>query len=888
MKLQYLICIIFACQVYARLALSQLEHLQKMIFVSSAFGEQRINQNGPLIFLPALIYHKSGYMHNKRLFSPEIKTDYSLTKNPKKNMYDQNSFTFTRKPNNDKVYFSINEDTNSVYLSEYHKRIIQMFPSSTGDLSIEAGRYNAFTQFLRSSAVLPHASDILASLFLLSEGVDILLSWNDNEKTLTLHKTNGDMHFNISMVIKGYKNIQSKKLKNIYQSEVKEIIDFFIERRNKPSLHEKKASSVPTSFDEFKKGRFLDSLEFLIQMYIFEFIDSIESAENIIRAIHTMLLDYITNGHYSLDESEIHHAQRVLEKCFVPNSAKEALDYIQSMKDVYQIIYQNRATPFYDSSLLPGYTRVPYYNRKTNSFSKKCQESFSNCGEAGIFALFCCFTYDPVENIYTTAHIPGASPELKSFFKKYDIPEECISAKHHKEWCRVVSDLAGPIDYVCPGNEINAGILNMLSIICTITNYSDSSLIELKKKIANTQNEESELYEILTEFIKDLFTQLSFNKSVVVSCRNLNLGNACSERTDVFGYISLNYTYKNIQNTVQMHLSRSHSEFSALQNTENQAVTGIDRLQILKNKYVKEKAFTGYLLANYINRMIENIMKKDSHSYLLANDIISMTLSDIKHINGLFLLKKIEGIEYKKEIVSRFLFYMKSEDIHSENRIIRMTSNILGSVPLNDKYTQIKMLSAAVYTMAYKTAYTNIQLEEQDTIGIIEYTMNTLHMFSYILDANNPTILLAHIKEYIKRIGYFSNTMYNPLISMHTSRRIFNCLFSNNQSCCAENGFDIIDMLLYIDEETASFVSFIWFHYACEEMPDQAVLIIELFKCIIDFYSVCDWRNFLLHITNIERCKIRKTLDTLKSTLCTTPDNTEKYQVICNILRTAS
>ncbi|KAI5167680.1 hypothetical protein NEIRO03_2214 [Nematocida sp. AWRm78] len=42
--------------------------------------DMTINQSGPLNPLRGYIIYKSGYMHNKRLYAPEINTKYSIRK----------------------------------------------------------------------------------------------------------------------------------------------------------------------------------------------------------------------------------------------------------------------------------------------------------------------------------------------------------------------------------------------------------------------------------------------------------------------------------------------------------------------------------------------------------------------------------------------------------------------------------------------------------------------------------------------------------------------------------------------------------------------------------------------------------------------------------------
>ncbi|KAI5160804.1 hypothetical protein NEAUS03_1341 [Nematocida ausubeli] len=59
--------------------------------------------------------------------------------------------------------------------------MIKMFPSAAGSLSIEYGRSDAFTEFLRAEPTRKHAVQILAALLLLSEGIDISITLQSDQ-----------------------------------------------------------------------------------------------------------------------------------------------------------------------------------------------------------------------------------------------------------------------------------------------------------------------------------------------------------------------------------------------------------------------------------------------------------------------------------------------------------------------------------------------------------------------------------------------------------------------------------------------------------------------------------------------------------------------------------
>ncbi|KAI5157894.1 hypothetical protein NEPAR06_2510, partial [Nematocida parisii] len=85
--------------VCARLELSDIKTVLETPF--SINKNILINHNGSLNPLRTYIMYKRSYMYNKRMFSQEIYTDYSLKKSAK-STENEHFYIYTRNPENDK------------------------------------------------------------------------------------------------------------------------------------------------------------------------------------------------------------------------------------------------------------------------------------------------------------------------------------------------------------------------------------------------------------------------------------------------------------------------------------------------------------------------------------------------------------------------------------------------------------------------------------------------------------------------------------------------------------------------------------------------------------------------------------------------------------------
>ncbi|EHY65456.1 hypothetical protein NERG_01063, partial [Nematocida ausubeli] len=357
-----------------------------------------INPRGPLNLLRGYIGNRNGCMYNKRFYSPEIDTDYALSKKGLSSIGEQ-EYNFKRKPVNDRVHKDMDTKTpEGKYLSMYHAQLIKMFPSADGDLSIEAGRSNALTNFLRADHVKKDAKYILAALLLLSEGVDIKIAVDYKGKKNNLvikSKTCKEKEFvNVVMHTAGIDPVTNEHSDSIYQSEAAGVVKFYMQCKDNSLLKKGGEFAMPATREEFKSGKFLNNAAFLIQTYIYEFIDTAEDYKDFVEAAHELMVDQIAEKENPEQTKKKGKKGRIFDELFI---AKEALGenkkYIESFCGLIQAKNGSTNFPFLDFSQLPKYTRVPRCKLDKSGFEKEQALYYSNCVETALLGLFCCLAY---------------------------------------------------------------------------------------------------------------------------------------------------------------------------------------------------------------------------------------------------------------------------------------------------------------------------------------------------------------------------------------------------------------------------------------------------------------------------------------------------------------
>ncbi|OAG33651.1 hypothetical protein NEIG_02059 [Nematocida sp. ERTm5] len=228
-----------------------------------------------------------------------------------------------------KVHDIIHEDEEkNKYLKEFAQQLINMFPSEYGVYSIESVKDDSFIQFLREHKDKSYSLNLLAALFLLAEGVDVPIEivdekGNTENKIIILEKKGIENEFfvNLSLTIE---EGNEKNEKSAYHKKTEEIIDFF-KRLVDPAdtLEVPEEFLMPTAYEEFLKGNFLCNPKFLIQSYIFEYIDSVEMYEEFVKSVYDILNEYKPTNCGNPTTNADKHTLAVFNQLFV-DSNKEA------------------------------------------------------------------------------------------------------------------------------------------------------------------------------------------------------------------------------------------------------------------------------------------------------------------------------------------------------------------------------------------------------------------------------------------------------------------------------------------------------------------------------------------------------------------------------------
>ncbi|KAI5138632.1 hypothetical protein NEAUS05_2439, partial [Nematocida ausubeli] len=241
-----------------------------------------------------------GLMHNLRFFSAEVRTDIQVEVKDKKIYYngDVNARDFSKDTVHERIY---EEDRSPGYKKSYFQTLLKMFPSHSGNISIETEKTNSFYMFLKGIGSEEKVNQILASLLLLSEGINVLLtieSAEEGKKELVLASyKDKSLLFKIKLKEFQYKDIMRDEVGvfDVYgptENEAVEVIEFFIKNRRN-SYKQQNTWAEPTDFNEYSKGKFMYSTGFLIQTYIYEYFNDPEDMIDFIRTVHDMLMEHM-------------------------------------------------------------------------------------------------------------------------------------------------------------------------------------------------------------------------------------------------------------------------------------------------------------------------------------------------------------------------------------------------------------------------------------------------------------------------------------------------------------------------------------------------------------------------------------------------------------------
>ncbi|KAI5167980.1 hypothetical protein NEIRO03_2321 [Nematocida sp. AWRm78] len=763
--------------VCARLELSDIKTIGETKVIEE--DDLLIHPDGPLNPLRGYIMHKSGYMYNKRFYAPEIDTMYKLEDTGE--VYDNriSIYNYTRKPVNDKAYKNIcNSPARNEYFLRFHTQLINMFPCSDGALSIIAGRPDAPTSFLLKDELKDDCIYILAALFLLSEQVSISISAEikeeGNEKLILKSANGSTIYVDQSLVIYKDKENSKEKIKT-YHTETVKLINFMKHYAEDAITYVQQDGFIePTNYGQFMEGKFLSTLQFLIQSYIYEFIDTKDKYIKFVEAVHTLLNDQITNN-TAITKKKKKSYERVLSKCFVKEDEQSnEINHTAVICELKDTIDKYKIFPFMDSSQLPSYTRVKAYNRKdgesindesSGEFINDESRKYSNCVETAIVGLFLCLVYDPETNRYNTDYLPNneKTMPLKDFFRKYTEPAEVTDYTMHLDWCRVIADLKNDkILYLKEKtNELDSSLLNVLYVASDITGNNEEVVKQIKhieELIADKNiNDKIDVKESLTT----IFKELSNNKNLEVECDEFTVGERKDKKLDLFGGFRLVYTFNRRKDGILVVIISGHSSLSLLEDSLSIEEKNIikEKLAEIQNTYSNIESYTACIIKQYTNIELAKMEKETALGWIQES-----IRNNRDNINDIFLHGVIASVDQKTSIVRYFLAMYLNDNLSKNNSLVRFTNNLIGSTPLDDFQTREGMLDHCMLNKDSKGYYPGIESCWEEVTEISVYKLKAI-LIGIFVESNHPIdVTLECFKKLMKIVADESVKKYYVIL----------------------------------------------------------------------------------------------------------------------------
>ncbi|KAI5168406.1 hypothetical protein PAEPH01_0103 [Pancytospora epiphaga] len=738
--------IVYFLLVYTVFGILSLDELHKS--VQELFDENNsnvyINSDGPLNLLYGYVFYTNRLIHKKRLFSPGLKINYSLTI-----VKDESS----SKRNNSKdivTAFEKNSGPTGKYLFKYYEAVKTMYNVVNEKAFIQTNRDQSLFRFLTQKLDKEDSFKLLAAMLLLAEGIELplrvdkeIIKYKKSERTIHLLICEVD---NKSLFKIGIYNI-IEKIKDDGQvdlcfyklKEIQHLVEFFITYggNNVKTLNSYK---LPLN----------DMPSYLIQSYIFEFIQNLEEAQLFFRVINNLLVQ-TKHG----EDSE------VWKKFFIKNKA-EVKKYEPVYKTFKEVDRLNLKTGFPFSSYVPppSTMTVKGYNEKYGRKTTNDILSFSDCCGITIYTLFCCLLYDPVSKEYKldrmvrNGYIP--SYDLRNFFEVICPKPVGFTSLHlHQQWVHVVQDQVLSEGELAKGGsfakntiiyrkevnnvsvELKSEILNVLKVMAKITGMPRERMSELGEICAIVQNGEvkiSDMKESISEYVSKIFKELSV-MGIEIEINKMELLTV-DGHNGLYGIIVIRFKPKDddglfvSEHIVQCELMEGHASAKVISKNNEIKVEDKRILEGLGAKCERIKLDLGIMAVKRVHEvlgkddikpvpleMVEKVeqAQNDIERYLAINKILKIhrmeTIDDRLYFIDLFApyldkMTKTNNMKEKQidnEIVSEFIKkssqdyqescdenkdLIRNNELHPGDPLVNVISNIIGSVLSEEQATQ--------------------------------------------------------------------------------------------------------------------------------------------------------------------------------------------------------
>ncbi|KAH9387110.1 uncharacterized protein NEMAJ01_2006 [Nematocida major] len=697
-----------------------------------------------------------GHAYKMRAYSCKVNTSFSLLPDSKPNNY-LDKHIYTRESEKDELHSGM-VTSDGGYSVKFHRTLLQMFGlrKSSGPeydcLSVECARPGSFIQFLREGCKTQTDSHyVLAALLLLCEGVDVPIELA--KEGMIIRQRKGINGVLVDARIGGAALDSGKE----QLSEAWQVINFFKQYRD--------THKMPSTYEEFQSGDFLESPQLLILTYIGEYVKNAEELMSVMMCALEILDDM------GLAES-MEDPDSVVSRLFVPASRlPEAQAYLAPFLETFPTL--TALERFEEFKRFQSEAEV---QNKAEDASDGEEEYFdargTNCRFIGECFLLLFLAFDSDKKTYSLEGLLSGGKKTEEVEKTrafFDELQACIEKKcsslgfpnnrqrerYRDLWLKMNTQFKEALGNAAPT------LLNQMRVLAQMTGRPQAVVDELAAHQAAMDTEGSTgLTPEAIESVQALLRSIAVDKRVKVTIKN-QLKRVFSER-----YL-LTVEYAEIGELSEQDLSLSFSQngfskISLFMPHLSYYHELQEKLDVAPAKYRQHERFSSFLLAECMHQMAIGAAAQ-SFSHATTKELREAARKVVEHStdrpNAVLLALPVAGKDIREELVSALVLYAEHKKIAltPEHPISRLVANVIGSISLGRVAAQYnRAFGVPVVTGTLHNLCPRVQLSDKLHRGIwcsqkfADY--NNLHSIeeSNVLTCKS---MMRYFREYAVRAG---------------------------------------------------------------------------------------------------------------------------------------
>ncbi|EIJ94481.1 hypothetical protein NEPAR06_2048 [Nematocida parisii] len=746
-------------------------------------GEMAVKPGGPLCGLRGRLVSIGNYIENLRHLFP-----YNIIKNPSNlcgPLQQAEGYKYTAHIKTECTGYN---NVQRTYLEKFYKVLEELFPFEKNYLPIITEKLDSFYAFIIKQYTMEEGETILAALFLLAEGVDLDMRINSNMNgdvfiLNTCEKDSPLKEFNLSVEdgtsVRNYEEEPHRKKARVCYKAAKEVIMFFMDTKR---YREDRASAelqMAETYQEFEKGGFLYTPEFLIQAYVYKLLIFQENRSRFVKKVYFLLNNYINMAIENRKQDDVNALLSVKNRLFnnADESAIEEKLCLELVKEIFDLEDARKLMPFHNKYQIKA--AVFYMQPEKSNVNIDATTSNNEQGASGgldsrphfvsyiestILGFFCCCWYDSNKTEYMDICHTNVLQSCKDFFFRYKGRFMVENEKVYYDWNRVIMDVkrSGRTLYIKESGQLCSGLLNILraiSVIAGIYNEEKLHIKDLKNIISSNKPGGKVTFYMkiqIIQYIKHLLFKISGSHNFkVLDFKNIKkeiihgvediTGELIIQRLGSVSYGS--NLFSCMQGNITIKINTNYATIA----TENNNSTllnknRVGRPSIYNSKKLlnlEENMFMGCLIAHY------------KHCLMATPQRISIEVSNnierfcgrcdnlLEHINMYIMSRNFLSVQHQIVVVKEILLNLMKYSIHVEITKYFLC-NVLETLFITNGntlqyYELFPYFIALNDTLPFLNRYIDISMYVNTYDGTKKYIKETKYLLERL--ANMPSLL---------------------------------------------------------------------------------------------------------------------------------------------------